>query len=159
MDRLSKGLAYALIPTGIVYLLMTLIMIIVGFCAFLSIHIVTFEAMFSEPSVTEVINYYGELERTVTYSEFNLYPLFLCLFIDGSIFLGLCGFFNISVEKALLVILIIIAAPISIPCLIVCYFLNKKYQKTNFEKASFEKPKSKLSSSNMVLAPRHKKRR
>ena len=119
-----------------------------------------FEHIFPKENVTEIVNYYGQIERLDTTLEFNLYPLFLCLFIDTSILLGICGFFKIDIGTALVIALIVILAPISIPCIIIIYLLNNvKFKMPKFKMPSFGKPKFKLDNTNMVDAPRHKKRR
>lgn len=101
-NKFFKGLDFAMIPSGIVMLLMMVAAIIIGFAFIIATHVVAFESI---PT---------------------LYPLFLCLFIDISILLGICKFFNLNIDVALVVFLIVFFAPISIPCILLTYWLQSK---------------------------------
>lgn len=124
MDRFSKGLTYAMIPSGIVMLLMLIVVIIVGFVLIIVTHAVAFEHMF--PPAPQYIYEGGQTVQVTFPPSPTLYPLFLCLFIDISILLGICKFFNLNINVALVVFLIVFFAPISIPCILLTYWLQSK---------------------------------
>lgn len=126
MDRFSKGLTYAMIPSGIVMLLMLIVVIIVGFVLIIVTHVVAFESMFPAESITTVYSNYAPPTVMDNTPSPTLYPLFLCLFIDISILLGICKFFNLNIDVALVVFLIVFFAPISIPCILLTYWLQSK---------------------------------
>lgn len=126
MDRFFKGLTYAMIPSGIVMLLMLIVVIIVGFVLIIVTHVVAFESMFPAESITTVYSNYAPPTVMDNTPSPTLYPLFLCLFIDISILLGICKFFNLNIDVALVVFLIVFFAPISIPCILLTYWLQSK---------------------------------
>lgn len=124
MDRFSKGLTYAMIPSGIAMLLMLIVVIIVGFVLIIVTHAVAFEHMF--PPAPQYIYEGGQTVQVTFPPSPTLYPLFLCLFIDISILLGICKFFNLNIDVALVVFVIVFFAPISIPCILLTYWLQSK---------------------------------
>ena len=124
MDRFSKGLTYAMIPSGIVMLLMLIVVIIVGFVLIIVTHAVAFEHMF--PPAPQYIYEGGQTVQVTFPPSPTLYPLFLCLFIDASIILGICGFFKLNLATAFGLVMIIVFAPISIPCILLTYWLQSK---------------------------------
>lgn len=127
MDRFSKGLTYAMIPSGIVGLLMLVFFIVLGFLFIVAMHVVAFEHIFPEEIQYTVINrHYGTSSTIDLTPEFNLYPLFWCLFVDASIILGICGFFKLNLSTAIGVVMIVLFAPISIPCILLTYWLQSK---------------------------------
>ena len=126
MDRFFKGLTYAMIPSGIVMLLMMVAAIIIGFAFIIATHVVAFESMFPAESITTVYSNYAPPTVMDNTPSPTLYPLFLCLFIDISILLGICKFFNLNINVALVVFLIVFFAPISIPCILLTYWLQSK---------------------------------
>lgn len=126
MDRFSKGFLYALIPTGIVNLLQIPVLIIVAFAAFIAIHSIAFEYMFPEEQETEIVDYYGKREQIDTTLDVNFFPLILCRFIDCSILPGICGFFDLDIKTAFLIAPAVVPAPVSIPCLLLCNWLENK---------------------------------
>ena len=126
MDRFFKGLTYAMIPSGIVMLLMMVAAIIIGFAFIIATHVVAFESMFPAESITTVYSNYAPPTVMDNTPSPTLYPLFLCLFIDISILLGICKFFNLNINVALVVFVIVFFAPISIPCILLTYWLQSK---------------------------------
>lgn len=126
MDRFFKGLTYAMIPCGIVMLLMMVAAIIIGFAFIIATHVVAFESMFPAESITTVYSNYAPPTVMDNTPSPTLYPLFLCLFIDISILLGICKFFNLNINVALVVFVIVLFAPISIPCILLTYWLQSK---------------------------------
>lgn len=126
MDRFFKGLTYAMIPSGIVMLLMMVAAIIIGFAFIIATHVVAFESMFPAESITTVYSNYAPPTVMDNTPSPTLYPLFLCLFIDISILLGICKFFNLNINVALVVFVIVLFAPISIPCILLTYWLQSK---------------------------------
>ena len=126
MDRFSKGLTYAMIPSGIVGLLMLVFFILLGFAFIIVTHVVAFESMFPAESITTVYSNYAPPEVMDNTPSPTLYPLFLCLFIDISILLGICKFFKLNINVALVVFVIVLFAPISIPCILLTYWLQAK---------------------------------
>lgn len=126
MDRFSKGLTYAMIPSGIVGLLMLFFFILLGFAFIIVTHVVAFESMFPAESITTVYSNYAPPEVMDNTPSPTLYPLFLCLFIDASIILGICGFFKLNLATAFGLVMIVVFAPISIPCILLTYWLQSK---------------------------------
>lgn len=127
LDRITKSVNAAMIPSGIVMLLMGVVVIIIGFVLIISTHIVAFESMFPETAQYTIINqHYGTSTVMDCTPNITLYPLFLCLFIDISILLGICKFFKLNIDVALVVFVIVFFAPISIPCILLTYWLQSK---------------------------------
>lgn len=126
MDRFSKGLTYAMIPSGIAMLLMTISYILLGFLFIVAMHGVAIDHMFpAEIQYTVINQHYGTSSTVDLTPEFNLYPLFWCLVVDSSILLGICGFFKINISTALTVVLLILFAPITIPIIVIMFFISK----------------------------------
>ena len=125
MDRFSKGLTYAMIPSGIVGLLMLVFFILLGFAFIIVTHVVAFESMFPAESITTVYSNYAPPEVMDNTPSPTLYPLFLCLFIDISILLGVCKLFKINFGTALAIVLFVLFAPVTIPILIIMFFVSK----------------------------------
>ena len=143
MDRFSKGATYAMIPSGIVSLLMWCIFILGGFLFIIVMHGIAIEYMFPEEIKYTVINqHYGTVSTIDLTPEFNLYPFFWCLFVDSSIILGICGFFNINFSTALLVVLFILFAPITIPTLLIMFLISKLKNKTTSSSSLSSQPAS-----------------
>lgn len=124
MDRFSKGLTYAMIPSGIVGLLMLVFFILLGFAFIIVTHVVAFESMF--PAASQYVYSNGSMNQVSFSPSPTLYPLFLCLFIDASVLLGICGFFKLNLATAFGLVMIVVFAPISIPCILLTYWLQSK---------------------------------
>ncbi len=125
-DRITKAVSYAMIPSGIVMLLMGVVVIIIGFVLIISTHIVAFESMFPETAQYTIVNqHYGTSTVMDCTPNITLYPLFLCLFIDISILLGVCKLFKINFDIALAIVLLVLFAPITIPIIVVMFFISK----------------------------------
>lgn len=125
LDRITKSVNYAMLPSGIIMLLTLIVIIAIGFVTIIVTHVVAFESMFPAESITTVYSNYAQPEIMDNTPSPTLYPLFLCLFIDASVLLGICGFFKINLSTALTVVFFILFAPITIPILIIMFFISK----------------------------------
>lgn len=123
LDRITKSVNYAMLPIGIIMLLTLIVIIAIGFVTIIVTHVVAFESMF--PAVSQYVYSNGAMNQVSFSPSPTLYPLFLCLFIDASVLLGICGFFKINLSTALIVVFFILFAPITIPILIIMFFISK----------------------------------
>lgn len=161
----ERGINFAMIPVAAVGLANIIAILIFGFIMLIAIHSVALGSMFPEQSSYRITNYYGNVETMNTTPQATAYPLVLCIFLDSMIVMGICGAFKVDVPHALLILLCIFTAPISIPILWVVYSGEKSSAQTEnsviavssattyVEQPSYEEP-AKPSNS---LNPAHRK--
>lgn len=91
---IEKGANYAMIPALGVGIINAIVLVAIVFCVFWAMHVCWFED-FGNPALA-----------------------LLCLFVDSSIILGICGLFDIDMDKALTITVCILFAPVAIPILL-----------------------------------------
>ena len=120
-NRLRNSLDAAMIPTFIVMILMLGSLILIGIVALFVMHY---------QAVVSLIPNESLLEYGIT-PEISFYPLVVCIFIDSTILLFLCRFFDWNIDTVFSIVFIILTAPISLPIILILCIIENKKNKAN----------------------------
>lgn len=117
LNRLRKAVDVAIIPSAVVMILMLGFAIIIGVSYLISWHVIAVKSLIPNEALM--------WEHGIM-PEISFYPLVLCLFVDLTILLFVCKFFNWNIDKALTIVFLIITAPISLPIILIMSLIENK---------------------------------